>query len=107
MQLVDEFGNSIVAEIPDPALSGGSRFKSQITAVRNKFLRRYRLNSSWQVVNAPVTVTGIGFWDFYGIPVFDLLREKIERSAGVAPNQIELHPVLNMDFEEAKPGQRQ
>jgi hypothetical protein len=98
MQLVDESGNSIVAEIPDPVLSRGSRFKPQITQVRNEFLKRYHLSSSWQVVNAPMTVTGVGFWDFYGIPVFDLLREKLERSSGVAPNQIELHPVLNIDF---------
>jgi len=56
------------------------------------------LSSSWQVVNAPVTVTGVGFWDYYGIPVLDLLREKLEESSGVAPNQIELHPVLKIDF---------
>src|SRR5262249_8134902 len=63
MQLIDESGNSIVAEIPDPALSGGSRFKSEITQVRNEFLKRYRVNSSWQIVNDPITVTGVGFWD--------------------------------------------
>ncbi|PWT94346.1 MAG: hypothetical protein C5B54_00140 [Acidobacteria bacterium] len=99
MQLIDDQGNTIVAELPDPSrVSNKSRFKPQITEARSAFLKHYSISHRWRVVNTPVSVTGIGFWDFYGLPVFDFFRRKFESSSGVARNQIELHPILQIEF---------
>jgi hypothetical protein len=47
---------------------------------------RYTPSESFQTANVPVTVTGVGFFDF------------LHGQAGVAPNGIELHAVLDVQF---------
>jgi hypothetical protein len=86
--LRDGSGNSMIAELPDVACIGfPSPFKDQIRTVRSLFDARYRPSSSFQSVNAEATITGVGFFDF------------LHGQRGVAPNGIELHPVLSIDFD--------
>jgi hypothetical protein len=83
---------TMIAEIPDPACVGStSPFKAAMTATRNAFNKKYHVTSGWTTVNVPVVVTGIGFFDFK------------HGQTGVAPNAIELHPVLNLVFTKAAP----
>jgi hypothetical protein len=85
--LVDETGNSMIAEIPDPSCVGpGSSFVSGISNARSQFTSQFTPGSSFQRVNVPVQITGIGMFDF------------LHGQTGVAPNGIELHPVLNVVF---------
>ena len=77
----------MIVEIPDPGCVGaGSPFRPQISQARAKFDSHYVANATFQSVSVPVTVTGIGFFD------------RIHGQTGVAPNGIELHPVLSIDF---------
>ncbi|MCA1826565.1 MAG: hypothetical protein ABR567_00785 [Myxococcales bacterium] len=82
--LQDGAGNTMIAEIPYPGCLTGSSWSSQVTASRNAFDAKYAVTTSFQTVNAQVTVTGVGF--------FDLLHGQ----TGVAPNGIELHSVLSI-----------
>src|SRR5947209_6716788 len=58
----------------------------QIRTVRAQFDRRYHVTSSWRRLKVAVTVTGVGYFDFK------------HGQSGVAPNAIELHPVLAITF---------
>ena len=78
---------TMIVEIPDPGCVGsGSPFRPQISQSRAKFDSHYAPTANFQSVSVLVTVTGIGFFD------------RIHGQTGVAPNGIELHPVLNIDF---------
>ena len=96
----------MIAEIPDPAaLASGSFFAEQITAARQAFDNHFGLQSraAAQPAATPqfaaaavapalipasesVTVRGLGFFDF------------AHGQDGVAPNAIELHPVIGIEF---------
>ena len=85
--LSDGAGHTMIAEIPDPACVGStSPLLSQIKNARSEFDARYTPTGSFQTANVPVTVTGVGFFDF------------LHGQAGVAPNGIELHAVLDVQF---------
>ncbi|MEY9836298.1 putative Ig domain-containing protein [Streptacidiphilus sp. EB103A] len=85
--LSDGSGNTMIAEIPDPACVGsGSPLASSITKSRATFDAKYSPTGSFQTANTPVTVTGVGFFDF------------LHGQTGVAPNGIELHSVLDIQF---------
>jgi hypothetical protein len=85
--LMDEQGNTMVAEIPSPSCVGAaSRFAAQITSARAQFDAQFSVTSSFQTANIPVRVTGVGFFDFF------------HHQHGAAPNIIELHPVLDIQF---------
>src|SRR5262249_49275875 len=83
---------TMIAEIPDPACVSGGPFRDAIAAARRAFDARYTVDTSmgiptpWQAANAPVTLTGRSF--------FDLPHGQI----GVAPNAIEVHPVIGICF---------
>jgi hypothetical protein len=79
-------GQSMIAEIPDPQCAQGSRVLSQISSARTQFIDRFGQPSptSWTQANAPIRVTGVLFFD---IP---------HGQTGVAPNAVELHPVLEI-----------
>jgi PKD repeat protein len=85
--LKDAQGNTMIAEIPDPACVGaGSPFAAGIQNARSEFDSKYAVTTSFTTVNIPVQVTGVGFFDFdHG-------------QTGVAPNAVELHPVLDIIF---------
>ncbi len=85
--LSDNSGHTMIAEIPDPACVGaGSPLLSAITASRNTFNGKFTPTSSFKTANIPVTLTGVGFFDF------------LHGQTGVAPNGIELHAVLRVNF---------
>ena len=85
--LRDASGHTMIAEIPDPACVGSSsRLLTSIQKARNEFDAKYTPTGSFQIANVPVTVTGVGFFDF------------LHGQTGVAPNGIELHAVLDVQF---------
>ena len=85
--LMDDQGNTMIAEIPSSScVDPSSPFAGQITNARAEFDAQFTANSSFQTANVPVQVTGVGFFDFF------------HNQHGVAPNVIELHPVLDIQF---------
>src|SRR5712692_1668511 len=85
--LSDGSGNTLISEIPSPACVGSSSILlSSIQHARSEFDAQYTTTSSFQTANVPVTVTGVGFFDF------------LHGQTGVAPNGIELHAVLDVQF---------
>jgi hypothetical protein len=85
--LSDGSGNTMISEIPSPTCVGSSSLLlSGIQNARSEFDARYTATSSFQTANVPVTITGVGFFDF------------LHGQTGVAPNGIELHAVLDIQF---------
>lgn len=83
----DGSGNTMITEIPDPLCVGSSSpLKPGIQNARAEFDARYTPNGNFQTANVPVTVRGVGFFDF------------LHGQTGVAPNGIELHAVLDVQF---------
>lgn len=86
--LSDGSGNTLIAEMASPTCVGSSSvLLSGIQNARSEFDARYTPTSSFQAANVPVTVTGVGFFDF------------LHGQTGVAPNGIELHAVLDIQFD--------
>ncbi len=87
MVIQDASGNTMITEIPAPTCVGaGSPFLNGITNARAKFDAKFTATTSFQTANIPVQITGVGMFDFpHG-------------QTGAAPNQIELHPVLDIVF---------
>lgn len=82
-------GDTMIAELPDAdncALTTDPSLVAAMDSARNTFLAAYGLPSSYGFtpLSGVVQVTGVGFWD----------NEHGQR--GVAPNGIELHPVLDL-----------
>jgi len=85
--LSDGSGHTMISEVPSPSCVGSSsRLLSGIQNTRSEVDARYTPTSSFQTANVPVTITGVGFFDF------------LHSQTGVAPNAIELHPVLDIQF---------
>jgi len=83
----DSSGNTMITEIPSPSCVGaGSPFLPGITNARNEFNAKFTATTSFQTANIPVKVTGVGMFDF------------LHGQTGVAPNGIELHPILDIVF---------
>jgi len=91
--LDDGSGHTMIAEIPDPSCVGsGSPLATGIETARDQFDARFDPTDRFQDANVPVTITGVGFFDFQ------------HGQTGVAPNGIELHSVLDVGFAGAKAG---
>lgn len=89
----DASGNTMIAEIPDPACVGSSSpFAADIQSARAQFDAKYNATTSFQTANIPVQLTGVGMFDF------------LHGQTGVAPNGIELHPVLGIVFNPSSGG---
>src|ERR1041385_6101272 len=85
--LQDTNGLTMIVEIPSPSCVGaGSPFLPGITNARNEFNARFTATTSFQTANIPVQIKGVGMFDF------------LHGQTGVAPNGIEIHPVLNIVF---------
>jgi len=84
--LSDAGGRTMIAEIPAPECVGASSpFLPDIRAVRTAFTAAFQpTTASFQRVAVAVHVTGVGFFDFK------------HGQSGVAPNAIELHPILSI-----------
>jgi hypothetical protein len=74
--VVSDGSRTMVVEIPDPACVGNSPWKALITNARQVFTGQ----------TGTATVRGVGFFD------------RIHGQTGIAPNGIELHPVLAICF---------
>jgi hypothetical protein len=85
--LQDASGLTMIAEIPSPGCVGSSSpLSAGISNARSEFQAKYTPTTSFQTVNVPVRVTGVGSVDF------------LHGQTGVAPNGIELHPVIDIQF---------
>ena len=83
--LKDSSGRSMIAEIPyGSCVPTTSRWKKQIASTRAAFSSRYHVTTSWRYVHRLVDVRGIGYMD------------PLHGQTGVAPNGVELHPVIYM-----------
>lgn len=83
----DVSGNTMITEIPCPCCVGaGSPFAAGVANARATFDAHLTATSFFQTANVPIQITGVGFFDF------------IHGQTGVAPNGIELHPVLDIKF---------
>lgn len=83
-------GSTMVAEIPDPACSSGSRQLGQITAARRAYVTAHGQPGTRArlVPGQPIVmITGVGFFD-------DCTGG--HHPIGHAPHCFELHPVLGM-----------
>jgi hypothetical protein len=87
MVFMDSAGRTMIAEIPDPDCVGpGSPFAAGIAHARAQFDAKFTPSEEFQTVNVPVQITGVGFFDY------------MEGQEGVAPNAIELHPIIDIVF---------
>jgi hypothetical protein len=85
--IADASGNTMITEIPSPSCVGtGSPFAAAISSARAKFDAQLHATTSFQTANVPVQIKGVGFFDF------------LHGQTGVAPNGVELHPVLDIVF---------
>lgn len=87
MVLTDDAGRTMIAEIPAPSCVGpGSPFAAGIAHARAQFDAMFTATTTFQTVNMPVQITGVGFFDY------------LEGQEGLAPNGIELHPIIDIIF---------
>lgn len=87
MVLADDAGHTMIAEIPDPGCVGpGSPLAAGIAHARAQFDAVFTATTSFQNADVPVQITGVGFFDY------------LEGQEGVAPNGVELHPIIDIIF---------
>src|SRR5256885_15592716 len=80
-------GNLRVKKRPCPCcVAVNSPFTAGIANARQEFDAHFTATTSFTAVSVPVQMTGVGFFDF------------IHGQTGVAPNGIELHPILDIRF---------
>jgi len=84
--LADASGTTMIAELASPSCDAGSAWATQIARARSAFTAKFTPTSSFQTANIPVIATGVGMFDF------------AHGQTGAAPNQIELHPMLDVCF---------
>jgi hypothetical protein len=88
--LTDTSGGTMITEIASPSCVGsGSPLLAGITNARAEFDARYLVTTGFKTANIPVRVRGVGFFDF------------LHGQTGVAPNGVELHPLLDIQFNPA------
>ncbi len=87
MVLTDSAGRTMIAEISSPNCVGAnSPFATGIAHARAQFDAMFTATTTFQTVNVPVQLTGVGFFDYQ------------EGQEGIAPNAIELHPIIDINF---------
>jgi hypothetical protein len=85
--LDDGQGRTMIAEIPSPGCISTGPFKASVSQARSAFDSRFAPSrSGFTTAATTVTVTGVGFFD------------RVHGQRGVAPNGIELHPLLAISF---------
>lgn len=87
LAIKDAAGNTMIAELVRPVCVPNDRADIMAFAMaRNTWLAAHPVSTSYVSVDQPVTLVGVAFFD------------RIHGQAGVAPNGIELHPVLSLVF---------
>jgi uncharacterized membrane protein len=83
----DAAGLTMIAEVPAPScVPSSSPMNPGVTSARAKVDAMFNVTTSFTSVNVPVRITGVGMHDFpHG-------------QTGAAPNQIELHSVIDIIF---------
>jgi hypothetical protein len=77
----------MIAEISEPGcVASGSPLLEGIRRARSEFDATLHATSLFKTIHVPVRVTGVGFFDH------------LHGQTGVAPNGIELHPLLDIEF---------
>jgi hypothetical protein len=77
-------GDTMIAEIPDPSCVQNLEAKTRIAQARAEFINMVgRPTSYYQHTKKSIAISGVLFWDFK------------HGQTGVAPNGVELHPVLS------------
>ncbi|MDQ1639117.1 MAG: hypothetical protein QOF62_2456 [Pyrinomonadaceae bacterium] len=85
--LIDGAGHQMIAEIPSPnCVAPGSPFAAGVSRARAQFEAKFTATSALKNANVPVQITGVGFFDY------------LAGQTGVAPNGIEIHPILDIVF---------
>jgi hypothetical protein len=85
--VISDGTRTMIAEIPDPGCVGpGSPFAVGIAHARAQFDAVFTATTTFQTANVPVQITGVGFFDH------------LEGQEGIAPNGIELHPIIDISF---------
>jgi hypothetical protein len=89
--LTDENRRTMIVESTHPDCALKSRFKAEITQVRAALDKAFRGPITKPMkMKKLVTVTGVGFFDH------------LHHQTGVAPNGIELHPILHVVLHDQK-----
>lgn len=87
LQAPNDPEGTMVIESVSPNCTDKSQFTDKIGDVRKTIDQKIKgISGKMKKVNLPVTVTGVGFFD------------PIHGQTGVAPNGIELHPILSITF---------
>ena len=82
----DNPGKTMIVEIPEPGdVDSSSPWRESIVSARDAFDAAFHPTKRFTRRSAHIRVTGIGFFDF------------LHGQSGVAPNGIELHPVLRIE----------
>ncbi|HEX7721555.1 MAG TPA: hypothetical protein VF397_05315 [Pyrinomonadaceae bacterium] len=88
MVIADAAGHTMIAEIPSPScVPAGSPFAAGIAHARAQFDAMFTAADTFQSVDVPVRITGVGFFDY------------LEGQSGQAPNGVELHPIIDITFD--------
>jgi hypothetical protein len=83
----DSAGRTMIIELPaSNCVGAGSPFGTGISRARSQFDARFTATTSFKTTSTAITIKGVGFWDY------------IHGQTGVAPNGIEVHPVLDITF---------
>ena len=84
----DDTGNTMIFEMPAKQCLDSSRTSPALVTQMTNSLRawatKYAATPSYQTINQRVTVTGVLFFD------------KLHGQRGVAPNGVEMHPLLSL-----------
>lgn len=85
--IVDGSGRTMIVELPSiNCVGAGSPFGPGISHARQQFDARFTATTTMKTTSTAVTLKGVGFWDF------------LHGQTGVAPNGLEVHPVLDITF---------
>jgi hypothetical protein len=83
----DSAGRSMIAELPyGSCVPSTSRWRTAILSARSTFGHTYAVSTSWHYVHRLVDLHGVGYMD------------PLHGQTGVAPNGVELHPVIYVHF---------
>jgi hypothetical protein len=84
--VVSQAGKTMIVEVPSPGCARAGAWACLVSRTRSAIDGKYTVTASPSYPAATVTMRGIGFFDYpHG-------------QTGVAPNAIELHPVLQICF---------